>query len=298
MATATALRPRLLTSTTITIRASSLTGYADCQLRAVAHSMPALFEEHGHEMAPPRGNIGALIGTGTHGAGEAGHTELMQRGIVPPLSVLEDAGIEAFRERFREEREVSLEIIMDGEAPDANAAERQVRRMVAAYRTGVMMHANPIAVESRINAELRPGVILSGQADLLTLEELESGERVVADLKTSRRPQAAAKHAPQTGCYSLLFRSRGHETSSTRIDGIKRVALAKPQPPVEQQWFPVEQAERIAWATITDFADKAEAFVADGDPSRLLTNPSSLLCNPKFCRLYGKAACPSTGGTK
>lgn len=279
--------------TTITIRASSLPAYAGCQLRAAAHASPRLFADHGHELAPPRGNVGALVGSGLHGAGEVGLKELMTSGSVAALSTMVDAAVETFRARHAEEQDQTTEIVMDTETPDMDTAERQLARMAAAYREGVLRTARPVMVESRIKAAFNDDVTLSGQSDLLHLDDQEVP--VVRDLKTGRRKQPASSHAPQIGAYSLLFRSRGMEPKGCQIDYVKREALTKPQPEVVSDGLSIGQAERTAYAILGDWAPKAVAFAKDGDPARFIANPSSMLCSIKFCRLHGKPACPATG---
>lgn len=279
--------------TTITIRASSLPAYAGCQLRAAAHASPRLFADHGHELAPPRGNVGALVGSGLHGAGEVGLRELMASGTVAPLSTLSDAAITVFRARHLEEREQTTEIVMDTETPDMDTAERQLARMAAAYREGVLRTARPVMVESRINAAFNEHVTLSGQSDLLHLDDQEVP--VVRDLKTGRRKQPASSHAPQIGAYSLLFRSRGMEPKGCQIDYVKREALTKPQPAVVSDGLSIEAAERMAYTILGDWSAKAVAFARDGDPAKFIANPNNLLCNSRFCRLHGRPACPATG---
>ena len=276
----------------ITIRASSTTGYLDCALRAAAHSAPALFAEHGWELAPPRANIGALIGSGVHGAAEPALTERMLSGTVMPVDAIEDAGIEAFRSRRSEEAETVAEIVMDNDSPSMDDAERQIRRMARQYRTDVLQQSEPVAVESRITATFAEGIVLSGQADLLHLDGRE--RHVVRDLKTGRHRKAAMHHAAQLGSYSLLFRSKGYDTGGGQIDYLPRSALKKPQGAVEPMPLDIFAAEQIAHAVLTDMGGKLLAFAADGNPSRFLPNPSSNLCSYRFCRLFGTPACPAT----
>ena len=176
---------------------------------------------------------------------------------------------------------------------DRDTAERQLARMAAAYREGVLRTARPVMVESRIKAAFNDDVTLSGQSDLLHLDDQEVP--VVRDLKTGRRKQPASSHAPQIGAYSLLFRSRGMEPKGCQIDYVKREALTKPQPEVVSDGLSIGQAERTAYAILGDWAPKAVAFAKDGDPARFIANPSSMLCSIKFCRLHGKPACPATG---
>jgi hypothetical protein len=283
----------------ITIRASSLPSYLDCQLRAAVSQLGSLFLAHGHEVARPYPNIGALVGTGVHAAAEVALTERMMAGTLSAVSTMEDAAVDAFRARRTQELEEGAgPVIMDGESPTMDAAEHQVARMARQYRQDVVATARPLAVENRITIETGVGdVMLSGQSDLLHLDDQRTGN-VVRDLKNSRAKPAAVKHIAQIGAYSLLFRSQGHETHGAQIDHLARVKVSKVQPPVEHYPLDVAGAERIAHAVTSEFATKALALADDGDPGRFLVNPASNLCNAKFCRAYGCPVCPATGGSK
>lgn len=281
---------------TVTIRSSSLSGFSDCQLRAAANTQSKLFESHGLALHPASTNFGALIGSGVHAGAEVALKGKMLGDDVP-LSTCEDAAIGEYRERRAREADGHV-LIGDETAADHDQAERQVRRMLAQYRVDVVAEAEPVAVERRIEAEVMPGVILSGQSDLLHLDRGQDPARpveIVRDLKTTRRrsmhPMA---HAPQVGGYSLLFRSRGFDPTAARIDLMPRVKLAKPQPPIERRDLDIEAAEQIAHAVANEFGAKLLAFAQDGDARRFVPNPGSFLCSAKFCRLFGKPACPAT----
>lgn len=278
----------------ITIRASSTTSYGDCQLRAAISMLGGLFQEHGFSLRRPNVTIGALVGSGVHGAAEVGLKESMAgRGLVA-VSTMEDAGVDAFRARRAEEEADAEATLMDPVSRSIDEAESQVRKMSRQYRQDVVAKVHPIAVESRITVELRPGVEVSGQGDLLALDMVGGEVATIRDAKTSRHKTSALKHYTQIGTYSLLYRSHGMEPRAGQIDAIPRVAAAKPQPPVEEQPINLPAAERMAWATINDFAGKGESFAKDGDPSRFLLNPSSLLCSPRYCRAHGTPACAAT----
>ena len=278
----------------LVIRASSLSSFGDCQLRAAGSMFASQFQAHGHDVRRPRANIGALIGTGVHRAAEVALTEKMVSSSTAALSTMEDAAVESFRQRMAEDAG-DLPVVMDQETPTIAAALSQIPRLVRRYRDDVVEHVVPVEVESRIEAEAMPGVILSGQADLLVLDAAK-GRRTLRDAKTGRRRQNPWKHAPQCGAYSALFRSRGYEVDAGQIDFLARVKEQAEQPPVEEQKIDIIACEQIAWHVLQDFGSKALAFAADGDPGRFLPNPGSHLCSPLFCRLYGSSACAATKG--
>lgn len=277
----------------LVLRGSSLSAFVDCQLRAAGHAFPHLFQEHGHDLLPRRTNVGALVGSGVHGGAEVALTELLLGGSPSPLDVLEDAGIAAYRRRWDEDAG-DEPVVMDDDTPDRDAGEAQVRRMVRRYRDDIVPRVRPVAVERRLEAQAAPGLVISGQSDLLALDAEEGGRTVLHDSKTGRRRMSPWKHAAQLGVYSLLLRSRGLPVDGCQIDFMQRVKPTREQPPVERQPVGIFEAERIAHAVIKDFGTKALAFRQDGDPSRFLPNPSSLLCSRKYCRLWGTRACPAT----
>ena len=83
------------------------------------------------------------------------------------------------------------------------------------------------------------------------------------------------KHGPQIGCYSLLFRAKGHRTDAAQIDFAHVVRLKEPQPPIEPQPIDVIAAEQMAVAVLDQVADSVERFQADGNAARFTCNPST-----------------------
>lgn len=281
-----------MTAQPLTIRASATSAWPECNLRAAVHSFAGMFKDAGWELAPARAVIGAIMGSGYHGGADVALREHMA-GSRMPLSAVQDAAIETFRQRYREDAD-GREVVFDPERPTVADAELQCRRMLARWHADVLPETRPVVVESRIVAEFRPGILLSGQADLLHLDQGAAALNTVRDHKTSRRRQVPMKHAPQLGCYSLLFRAKGHQTDKGQIDLAQVVSLKKPQPPIEPQPFNIVAAEQMAVAVLNDFADKVEAFRADGNPARLTCNPGTFLCSARYCRAHGQKICPAT----
>lgn len=277
----------------ITIRASATSAWPECNLRAAVHAFPNLFTDAGWRLGPSRAVIGAIMGSGYHAGADVALKEWMGAGTIMPLDTLHDAGVAGLRLRFQEDVE-GRECLFDVERPTLSDAEKQCRRLLTRWREDVLRDSRPIAVENRIVAEYRPGVLLSGQADLLHLDIGKGARKRVRDHKTSRRRQVPMKHGPQLGCYSLLFRSKGHETDEAQIDLAHVVPLAKPTPPIEPQPLNIVAAENMAVAVLSDFADKVLAFRASGNPQTFVCNPGTFLCSAKYCRAHGKPVCPAT----
>ena len=150
----------------ITIRASTTTSYAACQLRAAGIAFPHLFREHGFDLRPYRSVVGALIGSANHAAGAAALTEKMLAGTLAPLSALEDAAMEEYRRRHGEESEQG-ELLFDDTTRKPSEVEPTIRKMVTVYRRDVVSSARPIMVERRLIEPFNDHVQLSGQGDLL-----------------------------------------------------------------------------------------------------------------------------------
>ena len=245
-------------------------------------------------MTPYRPVVGALIGSANHAAGAAALTEKMLAGTLAPLSALEDAAMEEYRRRHGEESEQG-ELLFDDTTRKPSEVEPTIRKMVTVYRRDVVAERRPLMVERRLIEPFNDHVQLSGQGDLLALDEQDDGRAIVRDQKGSRRRNMkATEHAPQIGSYSLLFRSKGFQTDGAQIDFVFRPKVGEMQPPVEVHPLDIAQAEQTAHRVLTDFAAKAVAFERDGDPGVFIADPSCRLCSPKFCRFYGKKACSAT----
>lgn len=282
----------MTTAAPLTIRASSTSAWPECNLRSAVHSFPKMFQDAGWDLAPGRAVIGAVLGSGYHAGADAALREHMA-GCKMPLSAAQDAAIAEFRRRYAEDTD-DRQIIFSTEAPTVADAELQCRRLLARWHTDILPGTRPVVVENRIVAEYRPGILLSGKADLLHLDEGPAARMTVRDHKTSRRRQVPMKHGPQLGCYSLLFRSKGHRTDAAQIDFAHVVRLREPQPPIEPQPVDVIAAEQMAVAVLDQIADNVERFRADGNAARFTCNPSTFLCSARFCRAHGKPVCPAT----
>jgi hypothetical protein len=164
--------------------------------------------------------------------------------------------------------------------------------MVCAYHQVIAPDIEPIAVEQRLEAEVEPGIVLSGQPDVVAREPHR-----VRDLKSgARRPSSAA---PQVGGYALLARSHGLDIDSAAIDFIQRVRIDKPQPSPVSHPVPVAPAETAASNILRHIAGDLATFregdpqrrILPGDPWAFMANPSSMLCSPKYCPAFGTDFC-------
>jgi hypothetical protein len=161
-----------------------------------------------------------------------------------------------------------------------------VVRQVALYRRQVAPRIVPVTVEERLEAEVTPGVVLSGQVDTT----VEGGVR---DLKTGVRRRA---NGFQYGAYALLQRSHGRRVETIIEDFLPRVRIGAEQPPAQEHAYDVAEAERATTAIIRRMADDHARFVETGDPYAFLPNPNSVLCSDRWCPAWGTGFCRAHRG--
>lgn len=278
----------------IVIRASALSGYADCPRRGAARLFRREIEAAGYVLRETARGIGAAIGTAVHHAAQVVLGEKARTGTLPPVLVATDCAIDDLREAMAQG------VAYDGSRGLTQGradAERQTLRMTAAYHRAVAPTVAPILVEGRLEAEVAPGLVLSGQPDIVAREPGQ-----VRDLKTGARP---GHHAPQIGAYSLLARTptpthpEGIDISRAAIDFVQRVAPGKPQPDPVSYAVALAAAETAAVNIVRHIADDLRVFregdsrraASPGDPWAFLANPSSMLCSVRWCPAHGTDFC-------
>jgi PD-(D/E)XK nuclease superfamily len=272
----------------VVIRCSSLSAWPDCPRRGAARLFRLEIEAAGYRLrSAPRG-IGAVVGTAVHAGAQSALEEKAQTGELPPVNLALDAA----RDRLVEEIGRG-EVAYDAATGTRADALRQVISMTRVYHRAVAPGVLPIIVEERLEAEVAPGVILSGQPDVVAREPHK-----VRDLKTGARA-AAGSHAPQLGGYSLLARSHGLDIVEAEIDFVQRVGAGKPQPEPTSKVVAVALAETAASNILRSIEGDLRTFrdgdaarrVLPGDPWAFQANPNSILCSAKFCPAHGTDFC-------
>ncbi|MFY7850264.1 MAG: PD-(D/E)XK nuclease family protein [Brevundimonas sp.] len=280
---------------TVTIRASSLTSYMDCPRRAAANMFRREVEDAGYTLNRLVNGIASAIGTGVHAGAAISLEEKARSGALPPLSVATDAAMDSLKERVAE----GVTFETRGTAQNQTHAETHVLRMTEAYHRVVAPTVEPVIVETRLEAEVAPGIILSGQADVIAREPGK-----VRDLKTSTK--VGKTHNPQIGAYSLLARSAGIDVTGAQIDLIVRTSLKNPQPDPVSTGFAIETVENAASNVLRHIQGDLHVFrhgdpeqrVLPGDAWAFPANPSSMLCGPKYCSAWGTAFCAEHAKTE
>jgi hypothetical protein len=269
------------------IRASALSSYPDCNRRGAARLFRREITAAGFKLRrPPRG-IGAAIGSAVHRAAETSLTMKALTGELPPASVATDCATETLGEQLAQG-----EIAFDVATHNRDEASRQVVGMTRVYHRLVAPTVRPILIEERLEAEVAPGIILSGKPDVVAREP-----HAIRDLKSGTR--RTGSHAPQIGGYSLLARTHGLDIEVAAIDFIQRVNPKKPQPDPESKPVPVAAAETAATNIIRHIEGDLATFrhgdpvrrILPGDPWAFQANPASILCSPKYCPAFGTEFC-------
>jgi hypothetical protein len=271
----------------IIIRCSALTWWPDCPRRGAARLFWREISAAGFRLrSTPRG-IGAAIGSAVHKTAAVILTEKAKTGSLPPSTVAADCAAETLLDELG-----SGEIMFDRTTANRVEGEVTVVGMARAYHRHIAPTVDAVLVEERLEAEVAPGIVLSGQPDVVAREPHR-----VRDLKTSTR--AGATHAPQIGGYSLLARSHGLDIAEAAVDSIRRVAIGRAQPDPVSKPVAVALAESAASSIIKHIEGDLRTFregdparrILPGDPWAFAANPSSILCSPKYCPAFGTEFC-------
>lgn len=267
------------------IRVSALSGYSDCNRRAAANLFRSLIEAMGFHLRSLPSSIGAPVGTAVHAGAEMTLRHKFEHGDVGHENLPIEAAIAAL------DIEIDKGVMWDRETPERNTAQQQVVRMTRVYRDQVAPSIHPIKVEEQMQAQVMPGLVLTGRGDVTAREP-----GAVHDTKTGK---SRGNHRPQIGGYSLLNRSLGLDINRAFVDFIQRVSLKKPQPDAIIEEIPIALAETAAVNVIRTIHADLRTFT-DGDPSRhllpgdpwaFLPNPSSKICGSKYCVAHGTDFC-------
>lgn len=274
------------------IRPSYCPSWNDCARRTAAALFRAQIEESGIELRRPSASVGALVGSGVHAAAAFTLRGKMDTGRLGAETEAVDRGVAEFESRLNDEG-----VVYDDVTDSVSTAQRQIRRMVLAYRRHVPADIVPVAVEERLEADLGDGFFLSGQVDNAVAR---AHDERLNDLKTGKIQRA---NLTQYGCYSLLYRSHGHRIVGLAEDFLRRVRVGSEQPPVQTVQILMSIAENEAQATIADMKRSFEDFAARKVSGRapelaFRANPQSMLCSDRYCPAWGTEFCRAHKGAE
>lgn len=260
----------------VVIRASSLSSYADCPRRGAARALWGEIIEAGYDLRHTPNNIGAIVGTAMHAGAHYSMLEKMNTGEIGNQAEAEQRSLESLKTGLEEG-----EVLLDVATKNINEAEQQTVSLVRALRYGIISQITPVEVEKRLEAKVSDNITLSGQVDV----NLEDG---IVDWKSGTQRRA---NGPQYGAYLLLGRSHGYSALKATEYYVKRVRPDKPQPEPERHPYDGAVVENQALAVIKGFERDMLRFRETGDRFEFLSNPSSMLCSPKYCPAFGTSFC-------
>lgn len=278
--------PRNSTAMALVVRCSSLSSYAECGRRAAARIFNQEIRGMGYVLRQTIRGIGAVCGSSVHKGAAVELAEKARTGDLPPMTVAVDAATDELHEQLAQG-----EVIFDGgngATHSRGEAILQVASMTRAYHSVVAPQVQPVLVEQRLEAEVEPGLVLSGQADLIAHEP-----GAIRDLKTGARAPAGV--APQVGAYSLIARSHQHNITEARTDFVRRVSVGRAQPDPVTTTLELQHAEVAAMAILRHMVSDLRTF-REGDPAKglqpgdawaFVANPASNLCSEKWCPCWG-----------
>lgn len=151
------------------------------------------------EVIPP--GIALIRGSAVHRGSEHNFTQKLQSGVDLPASEVEEAAMQTFHDKIRNEGlSLSEEELAKGKDAIVNEGERAVRTLSMMYSDRVAPRYQPIAVEETLEYELPSGLIMTG-----ILDTVATGHRIV-DLKTMGKAPSAGQYDndPQVTNYWLL----------------------------------------------------------------------------------------------
>jgi PD-(D/E)XK nuclease superfamily len=255
-------------------RASRLPAYADCARRWAA----LRFWPEGYGLHQTPSSIALVGGKATHAGQETMMLDYQSAGAPPATP---RRGIEAALESYLDS--VGIERPEYDDVTPESDAEHAIRRMVETVHRAIEPGAEPELIERGMAARINDSEI-SCTVDLFVV----GGK--LKDLKTStrkpRRPDI------QMGAQSLVTRANlGERVKGLVMTHVKRVPVAKEQPPAEDIAIQQGAAERLVIETVKHMERSVQHWQQTGDPAAFSANPGSFMCNPKYCAAYGSKWC-------
>lgn len=254
------------------IRPSSLVTFADCAKRAVASTFPVLVTSKGYALNSEETGIAAIMGHALHAGAQA-----MCEG-----SSVKQAQAKAFNALLQEIEDTGgvHEALFDKTTPNIANARAQLERMVASYANACVA-ATAHKLESRLEATIQ-GRVIAGSPDRVT------SEGKLIDIKTGQYKQ----HAVQIGAYALLLEAQEAPTvvTAAEIHYVRRSTNVT-QPPLYVEAVDLNIAKPAAERLILRFGDTLDKFTSTGDKWDVPENPSSSLCQRRYCTAWGTDFC-------
>jgi len=260
-----------------TIRASSLSSYSDCPRRSAAKLFREEIETAGYTLnAYTPQHVGAIVGNAIHEGIKFRLTEKKNTGILGNETEAKDLSLENLNLNLDKKNHV-----WDSITNTQNEAEQQTLALLKSCEN-ILQHVKPVEVEQQLECKISDKIVLSGCVDVGEKEGL-------IDWKSGKIRRA---NGAQYGAYSLLLRSHGFDNKSITEVHMQRVKVGKIQPnPLIIDTYDVATCENTALSTINHIARDHQRFVETSNSREFLANPSSMLCDKKYCSAWGTDFC-------
>jgi len=250
---------------TITVRASSLSGVVDCPRRYVAKAARKSIEESGFELLPSLQNAGSVVGTAVHNAAHA----VVAGGTVH----------DAIQAAVCEVDEAARGIVWTSDVKNRDAAIEKARILAGAVAEAAARRYAPDYVEVELAGQLG-GVTLTGHIDYT-----ESAIGRISDLKTGKKGDFHA----QLGAYALLAAANG--ITKARTLEIMHGRVVDGRGVVDVYSYDVRASVGEAKAKAALAGELLKRWYDLNDPEALPCNTMSFLCGPNWCPAYGTTFC-------
>jgi len=260
-----------------TVRASSLSSYADCPRRWMARQSHQLVQDAGYALNSIGRHIGAATGQATHQGSLSGLRARLKTGTFDP-EAMDDVAISTLRE------ETEGQVIWDDRSPNINTAEKQVIRQVHVFRDSVLPDDESEWIEPEWKGMHHTGLEVTGHPDLVKYD-------LLSDVKTGIESDNAAQY----GCYVMLSWNAPEKPQLDHIHElfIPRTKITAPAPELDVIKYDLEGCVAIADATLTKIARALGEFEKEGR-NAFLANTRSMLCSNTFCAAWGTSFCPES----
>jgi len=259
-----------------TIRASSLSDFADCPRRMITRQYPDIISQVVAPRETPE-NIAAITGTAVHKAAETMLNDKRDTGSIS-ISRSIDAGVS---ELNRQLADAAGNTAFDDTTRDQSTAEKQVKKMAGVYEP-LARDIETEYTELHLTARLPGGWKSSGHIDVY-------GHGVPRDTKTGKMKSV---HIFQAGNYLLLLKANKYTISDkTWIDFIRRVPVSKAQPPIESSFYNSDVAMKAAEIVIRRVMWTIEDFEKNGNIENIPANPMSMMCSDRYCPAHSTELC-------
>lgn len=261
------------------IRVSMLGSYQECGLMAAVKQWPNAFIARGYKIRQLQPHVGGVVGSSVHTAIENLYTQVAD-GELPSYSKAVDAGMATY--------EKAEHILFDEITRGKNDAAKQVHTISKTYFGTLGYQIKPQVIEGAFKANLdafAKGWEFTGHPDLI-YKQKKLGALV--DYKTGRQERL---HLLMVSGYVNILSANTIDIDVASTAFMRRLPPDKPPEPPKVKHYAVSMIRGHAVWAVKRILRDFEAFDKTGDPNAFPVNPSSFLCNERFCPVYGTKTC-------